>query len=395
MTTKAYDNPIRRQVFDLPKLVGVQVENCFRYELKDLMSISEIFDIRKIIITGCGDSYAAAIAMAPVLEKYSETFGVTPMRAIDFTRFLTKEEIGIGEPNSPLVIGISAGGGTARVVEALEKAKEVGAFPIVITNNPGSRCAAAAKRVLNLETPPFPDFGPGLRSYFASMIGIVALAMRFGHVKGVPPPTASRDFQDAITGYADRFFSGLDAMDEQMFHIAEKWKDFTQFDFIGDGVEYGSAFFGAAKFYESSGTMAGSDDSEDWCHINFFLKNAEKIGTVLMADKNSPAYSREIETARSAVAIGRPLLVVTNGRRHDFPKNADVCMIPETPEGFEWLLPLFDYIPSSLVAGYVAVLQGEPFFRRTPEGQKPTEADADFGDQSCMTVGNSKIEIHD
>lgn len=395
MTTKAYDNPIRRQVFDLPKLVGVQVDTCFGHEVKDLLSISEIFDIRKIIITGCGDSYAAAVAMAPILEKYSETFSVTPLRAIDFTRFISKDELGIGEPNSPLVIGISAGGETARIVEVLEKAKAVGAFPIVITNNPDSRCASSAKRILNLETPAFPDSGPGLRSYFASMIGIIALTMRFGHVKGTLPPTACHDFQEAIKGYAQSFFLNLYKMDEYMFHIAEKWKDFTQFDFIGDGAEYGSAFFGAAKFIESSGAMAGSDDSEDWCHINYFLKVPEKIGTVLFADKNSPAYSREIETARSAVAIGRPLLVVTNGRRQDFPKNADICIIPDAPDGFEWLLPLFDYIPVSLVAGYVAVLQREPFFRRTPEGQDPSEADADFCDQSCMTIGNSKIEIHD
>ena len=136
MKSEQFDNPIRRQVFDLPGLTQVQLESCFGHGLKELMTMAEIFDARKIILTGCGDSYAAAVAMAPVVERYCDCFGVQAMRAIDFTRFLPKDQIGIGEPNSPLVIAISAGGGTARICEVLEKANAVGAFSILMTNNP-------------------------------------------------------------------------------------------------------------------------------------------------------------------------------------------------------------------------------------------------------------------
>ena len=135
MKSEQFDNPIRRQVFDLPGLTQVQLESCFGHGLKELMTMAEIFDARKIILTGCGDSYAAAVAMAPVVERYCDCFGVQAMRAIDFTRFLPKDQIGIGEPNSPLVIAISAGGGTARICEVLEKANAVGAFSILMTNN--------------------------------------------------------------------------------------------------------------------------------------------------------------------------------------------------------------------------------------------------------------------
>lgn len=395
MNNFKFDNPLRRQVFDLQVLVEPQLNSCFGPNLKNLMTMAEIFDARKIIITGCGDSYAAAVAMAPVVEKYCDCFGVQVMRAIDFTRFLSKAEVGIGEPNSPLVIAISAGGGTARICEALQKARDVGAFPILLTNNPNSRAAQTAKRVYSMETPDFPDKGPGLRSYFASLVALIAFASRLGHVRGTLPPMAPSDFKCAVRVHMNAFTQVLDKIDDQMLSLALTWKDFCRFDFIGDGAEYGSAFFGAAKFLEANGCSVSVDDSENWCHINYFLRNPQTIGTVIMADKNSHAFGREIETAASAAAIGRPLLVVTNGQREDFPENAIVCKIPETPVGFEWLLPLTDYLPASLLAGYIAEIQKEPFFRFARLADGTPDPNSDFADRGCMTLSSSKVEIFD
>ena len=390
-----YQNDVRRQVLSLPDLVEDQLIGCFGPGLKDLMSMAEIFDARKIILTGCGDSYAAAIAMAPVIAKYCDCFGVQVMRAVEFTRFLPKADIGIGEPNSPLVIAISASGGPARIEEVLRKANEVGAFSILLTNNPNSRCSKVAKRVYVVNTPAFPNANPGLRSYFASMMGLIAFASRMGHVRGTLPPTGPAEFKEAIRTYVARWAEVMDKIDDQMFQLAVQWKDYTRFDFVGDGVEFASAFFGAAKFLECNGCAATFDDSEDWCHINFFLKNPESIGTVIMADKNSPSFGRIVETVGSAVSIGRPTLVVTNADASCFHEGAVVCTVLEAPEGYEWLLPLMDFIPASLLAGYLSPLQGEPFFRRAwlPDGTPdPTSP---FANPAIFTIGSSKIEIYE
>ncbi len=390
-----YDNPIRQQVFELPNLLEAQLKACFGPGLRELMTMAEIFDARKIILTGCGDSYAAALAMAPVIEKYCDCFGVQVMRAIDFTRFLPKSQIGIGEPNSPLVIAVSAGGRTARICEALKKANEVGAFSILITNNPQSPAAMVAKRVCFLNTPNFSDKKPGLCSYFASLIGLIAFANRLGHVRGTLPPTAPGDFQTAIRDNLMSFTKALEAIDIQMFELAQSWKEFQRFDFISDGVEFGSAIFGAAKFLETNGCSVAVDDSEDWCHINYFLKEPGTIGTVVMADCNSPAYDRERETVSSAVAIGRPVLVVTNGLAQDFSPKAVVCQIPKTPAGYEWLLPLTDYVPAALLAGYVTELQKENFSQVQEVSDDISHLNKHSFDGSGMTINTSKIEIFD
>ena len=390
-----FDNPIRRQVFSLTDLVEAQLEGCFGPGLKELMTMAEIFDARKIILTGCGDSYAAAIAMAPVIEKYCDCFGVQVMRAVEFTRFLPKSDIGIGEPNSPLVIAISAGGGTSRICEVLEKANAVGAFSILLTNNGESRAAKVAKRVYVVGTPAFPNDHPGLRSYFGSLVGMIAFASRMGHVRGTLPPTGPAQFKKAITDYVKSYEPVMEKIDDQMFELAQKWKDFERFDFIGDDVEYGSAFFGAAKFLECNGCTVSVDDSEDWCHINHFIRNPETVGTVVMADRNAPSFNRVVETVVSAHHLGRPMLVVTNADASVFPEGVEVCRLPDAPEGYEWLMPLMDYAPASILAGYLTTLRGEPFFRRAllPNGE-PDPANP-FANRDCYTMSNSKIEIYE
>lgn len=384
-----YENNIRRQVLSLTDLVEAQLQGCFGPNLKELMTMAEIFDARKIILTGCGDSYAAAIAMAPVIEKYCDCFGVTVMRAVEFTRFLSKADIGIGEPNSPLVICLSAGGGSARICEALEKANQVGAFSILLTNKAESRAAKIAKRVYVVGTPAFPNDTPGLRSYFGAMVGLIAFASRMGHVRGTLPPTGPSEFKQAITSYVKSYEEVMEKIDDQMFALAQRWKDLEKFDFVGDSVEYGSAFFGAAKFLECNGCSVTVDDSEDWCHINYFLKNPETIGTVIMADKHAHSFGRVVETVGSAVKIGRPVLVVTNADASEFIEGAEVCTLPDTPEGYEWLMPLMDYVPASLLAGYIAKLQN--FNRMTLPDGSPSP----FVNRGCYTMSNSKIEIYD
>ena len=79
------------------------------------------------------------------------------------------------------------------------------------------------------------------------MVGLIAFATRLGHVRGTLPPTGPKDFQNAIRGYMQKYSAEMERIDDEMFALAQKWSSFSRFDFIGDDVEFGSAFFGAAK----------------------------------------------------------------------------------------------------------------------------------------------------
>lgn len=390
------NNPVRRQVFQIPEMAGEPLQACFGPGIRELLETEEVIHARKVILTGAGDSYAAAAAMAPVLAKYSGCLQVQVMRLIEFTRFLPKEEMGIHGPEDCLVVVISAGGGTSRVVEALEKANRAGAFSLLITGKAESPAAKAAKKVYVVKTPPLPTADtPGLCSYFASQMGLSALALCAGRTYKDSFPKGV-EWEQRIRAYIKSYEGAvLERVDDQMFHLAQRWKEFERFEFVGDDAEYGSAFFGGAKFVECNGAAVSVDDTEDWCHVNYFLRNPETIGMVVMADKYSPSFGRILETVHSALYIGRPVLIVTNSEADVFEKGAEVCTLPEAPAGFEWLMPLMDYIPAAILAGYITVLSGEPFFRRFLLPEYTPIANTPFANRECFTFSNSKIEIYE
>lgn len=389
-----YANPLGNQVKSLPYLVDVQLDHCFDQEvLHELFTVAEIFDIRHIYISGCGDSIAAAGAMEGVLERFTGTFGCKAVNSMEFARFTTLGDIGIGEPNSPLVIGISAGGGTARVIEILEKANQAGWVSLALTNKMPSRVSKTARKTFYLATPAMENDFPGLRSYFASMVGLIALACRIGHVRGALHPTAPNEFKAAISHYVHGFGDVMDAIDQQMFELAKSWKDLTRYNFIGSGRQLHSALFALGKFYECNGLVGNYDDDENWCHIDYHLKNPETIGTVLFADKHSPYFHRSKETVAAACGINRPTLVITNGNKGEFSEGAVVCKIPDTPEGFEWLGPLMEWAPAALLAGYCAALAGRKFFNEFNLKSGEWDGGGVFLNKDIMTTSSSKIEI--
>lgn len=395
MNRQDYANPIGNQVRSLPELVDIQLDRCFDKEvLQDLITVAEIFDVRKIYVTGAGDSIAAAGAMADVMMEYAGVFGCEAVEPVEFCRFMKAGDIGIGEPNSPLVIAISAGGGTARVAEALQKTNELGAMSMLLTNKQESRCSQVAKKVFYLNTPPMKNDMPGLRSYFASMIGLIAVAVRLGHVRNVTGPEKAEEVKEAISSYVHRYEEVMEQIEEQMFALAQTWKDFERFDFIGSGRELASAMFSADKFYECNGVISNYDDAEDWCHIDYFLKNPETVGTVVFADKNAPDFGRTKETIAAAAGINRPVLVITNAKRSEFCENVTVCTVPEAPEGYEWLLPLMDFAPAAILSGYCSAVGGRRFFNMFDAVTGEKTGEGRFFDKELMTLGTSKIEIH-
>ncbi|HJC48924.1 MAG TPA: SIS domain-containing protein [Candidatus Lachnoclostridium pullistercoris] len=394
MDKKQYSNPLGSQVLSLPSMVDEQVDYCFSDKVQqNIMTMAEAFDVRKIYITGCGDSIAAAGAMAPIIHKMAGVFQCQMVEPMDFTRFMPAGDIGIGEPNSPLVIGISAGGSTSRVVEAMRKANEMGAFTIALTNNGESAVAKEAKRSFVLNTPKMQNDFPGLRSYFASMVGLLAIACRLGRVRNVLPPGAEKVLADSLKEYVHAYAGVMDDMDTDMFELARTWKDFERFDFIGDDKELYSALFAMEKFIECTGILANYDDSENWCHVGYHIAAPETIGTIFFADACSADYGRLQETVRAALAIKRPVLVITNGDKKDFPEEARVVRIPAAKPGNEWMQPMMDYAPAALLAGYCCTLAGRKFFNEYDPIAGEYNGSGKYFAEGIRTMKNSEIKI--
>lgn len=361
MKKQDYFNTIGLQIEALPALAEVQAERCFdRAKLAALLDPSGYRRLKRIIITGCGDSFSAAGAMLPAFLLHSGLKLVSVPDPMEFCRYYTKEEINKGcADDETLVVAVSASGGSARIVEILTKANTLGVGSMLISNNPESNGAKAAQYMYHVQTPPGCN-SPGLRSYFASMLAIVALGAYIGMQQGHITEQRFDEIKNSIVSYTRNTMTRYQRMDDQMFELGTVWKNYEKFEVVGDCAEGFSAQFVEEKFIECAGVHTTHADSEDWCHINFFLRGPQTIGTIFLTQSQDPSFDRMVYTIRSAVDVGRPALVVTDDDAAGLPDGAAICRIPRAPE--VWMAPLVDFIPGSLLGSYVAACADKLFF---------------------------------
>jgi glutamine---fructose-6-phosphate transaminase (isomerizing) len=103
-----------------------------------------------IVVTGCGTSEHAAIALVEILREGLRSGGLPsgPATILAAQAF----ELSLDPPSGGLVIGISHEGGTSATIRALEASAAAGARTSIITGSAGSPAAAAASEELVVAT---------------------------------------------------------------------------------------------------------------------------------------------------------------------------------------------------------------------------------------------------
>ena len=351
---KEVSNAMCRQVWSLPQLLRDQYAD-LEPKCRKVLTTPEIFSIQRIVLTGCGDSHAASMAVRYCFESLTG-IPTEVVPAIELSRYYSEKQLGFA-PQNPLVIAVSNSGGVVRVAEAIQRAVKHGAFALGVTGKPESLLGRSVTRILPLAVPPF-ESAPGTRSYLVALLALLLLAIRIGEVRGRYTMDQAMDYRYDLLRQADALEECLPAMDSQMKALADSWKDLEAFDFIGAGPDYASAWFGQAKIYEACGKYAMSVNTEEWLHLNFFLRRVDRIGTVLVCQGDSPALSRARELAvHAARDMGRPFLLVTSGKASFSDLALPTVVTPATDHAQSGLLTQFS--PLCLLAGYLGEFLGE------------------------------------
>ena len=386
MNKKDYYNSVTDQVLDLKNLAPVQSKICFDLEfLKKTLPADKAERIRRVIITGCGDSYSAAGAVMPGFKKLSGLRACNSPDIMDFCGFYTEQKILKGfQAEEVLFVGISFSGGSARVIEALEKANALGVHSLLITRTPGSKGAEVAELVMDVATPAGCNT-PGLRSYYASLIGLTALGAYLGLCQGHLTKEAfcqvPRDIEELTMAFMEHF----DKIDDLMFAEALRMRDIRKFELLADWNEGYSAQFVEQKIIECSGSFCCHTTSEEFAHISFMARCPEEIGEIVMINAEDKSRSRMKDTINGCLAQHRPTLIVTDMDPEKFDLSVNMftgnspyfkqesgyntmaergkptfCQIPKAKES--WMSPFVDFLPGSLLAGYHAAVNEIPFF---------------------------------
>ena len=375
MDHKDYDSALLQQVRNSVKDVLTIAENETFEFVEKCVPPEAAKAIGNIYLTGCGDSWCASVATQPIFEnaENSTKTGMVPgiptkaCRNIEFSRYqntyagwnpLLKDR------NALCAISIS--GSPARPNEAAMRMNELGGATIAFTVNTQGKLANNCKYVIPMTLPEY-DLAPNVTSYYSSVFSLTMFALYLNTVKGNLTQKQAEEKRQGLLNYVKAYDGVMEKLSKQAYDLAKKWEEdgVDNMDFVGDGADYATAFFGSAKMVEAFGGLTTNDDSEDWCHINFFIKDTDHIGTFIIANEDSPAFSRELETVRVAASFRKHVAVITDADESLFPESVTIFRVPK-PEG-AWMHPLMEHIPMDFVAGYIGVWRGRAPFRKNEE----------------------------
>ena len=305
--------------------------------------------IKWIYLTGCGDSYHAAVGLHMAFRLWSRCW-VGSVPAMQLGRYMLPDFSETAQKT--LVIGISNSGEVARTLEAIELAREIGINTLAMTSAVGSSLARAAHQCLHV--PSTSHSGPGLLSYLASlMTGFMLCAA-----------IAEDEVHDLIVDAIRQIVTDIEPwlLQEESVGInfADQVGERVPIVFLGAGPAFGSAMFSAAKAIEAAGVPAWAQDLEEWAHLEYFCEPDSMPTWILMT--YGRAKSREQEVLEAARVIGRKLAISKWAGREGL-----------TQEMQEALSPLVLWAGPAAFAATLADRLGEPPFRGFGGGRSKVE----------------------
>jgi glucosamine--fructose-6-phosphate aminotransferase (isomerizing) len=312
--------------------------------------------VRGGIVIGCGDSYAAGLAMRAYATAATARW-IEPVEALEFSRYLVADL-----PPSSFVIGVSNSGTVARTVEGVRLARERGAWTFGVTVSAESLLATTAETLMQIDTVPNikqrPDgtklVTPGTLSYTASMTGVCAGAIALGAVLGERTDADVRAATGDLRALADRMAEADATVRALAPALATTFARDRTLVILGGGPNVATAYFGAAKWYEALQWPAHYAQIEEWAHEQYFFTGPQTDTLVILPPGGS--HERGLEQLRAARDMGSRTIVIAHAGDAAAAAAADVVIpmpagIPESLTPFVYKLP-FEYLSAHIAAAH-------------------------------------------
>ena len=301
----------------------------------------EIESADKIYITACGTSWHAGLIGKLLIEKFSNT-PVFVEYASEFRYNHTLID------NKTVVIAISQSGETADTLAAIKKANDDGAVTVGICNVPGS--SVGRETDCGIYTRCGHEVGvASTKAFTAQIVILYFLALKLASAKGeISKASLKRhlDYSDSIKKIKNVF------REEKLIEkIAKKYKNATDFLYLGRGMNFPVALEGALKLKEIS-----------YIHAEGYPAAEMKHGPIALVDKNMPCvfivpkdktYEKIISNIQEIKSRKGKIIIVTDSKDKVLQELAnDLITVPKTNQ---YLFVVLATIVLQLLAYYIAV----------------------------------------
>ena len=339
-----------------------QLTRPFEEQARAALTPAEWQAVKKVYLTGDGDSYHAACAAEMAFEALAGV-DCEPLSAQRFLDYGAAWMRPVASPQT-LVIATSASGGTERVVQAIERAKENDALTVALTGTPNSPVTQAANRAITVELPQRKR-SPGIRTYQASLMGMLLTAIQLGESQGRYAREEAERLRRELGDLADAVDATTNAIQAGCREVADMIAASPVVVMLGSGPNYGTALYSAAKLIEAAGVFAMGQDLEEWWHVERFAYPVDMPVFVIAPPGRS--HWRAESVAATARGLGRRVIAVTHKDDTQITRHTHM-VLPVHGEVREEFSPLLYHLFASYVAAHVAErLDRCPFQSDRPE----------------------------
>ncbi|HAN39200.1 MAG TPA: glutamine--fructose-6-phosphate transaminase (isomerizing) [Chitinophagaceae bacterium] len=346
-----YDHFMLKEIFEQPQTIY----DCLRGRLDadagtiTMSGISQyaeqIMHAPRIIILACGTSWHAGLVAEYVIEELCRI----PVEVEYASEFRYRNPI---INKGDVIIAISQSGETADTLVAIENAKEKGAIILGIVNVVGSSISRASHA--GAYTHAGPEIGVASTKAFTGQLAVlIMIAMKLGYEKGTLSKERYLDLCKELASIPDKVKAVLE-LDDQIKAIAEKYKDATDFLFLGRGYNFPIALEGALKLKEISYIHAEGYPAAEMKHGPIALVD-ETLPVVFVATKDS--YHEKVVSNMQEIKArkGMVISIITEGDTVSPTLSNDVIVLPPADE---IVAPLLSTIPLQLLSYYVGIAKG-------------------------------------
>ena len=308
------------------------------------LSRDELQAIDRVIITACGTSWHSGL----IGELYMEELARLPVEVEYASEFRYRNPI---VTRNTLCIVISQSGETADTLAAMREAKRRGAKTLGLVNVVGSTIAREDDGGIYLHAGP--EIGVASTKAFTSqVIALALLTLKFARRREMSV-VQGREIAQAMLRLPEQVQSILDRASE-VEAIADRFKDATNFLYLGRGYNFPVALEGALKLKEIS-----------YIHAEGYPAAEMKHGPIALIDENMPVvfiaphdavFDKIVSNIQEVKARGGRVIAITSQPEKVLEGLIDYeIRIPQTVDA---LYPILSVIPLQLLAYYVAVKRG-------------------------------------
>ncbi len=308
-------------------------------------NIDILASAQRIVMVACGTSWHAGL----VAEYLFEELCRIPVEVEYASEFRYRNPI---INKGDVIIAISQSGETADTLVALENAKEKGAFIFGVVNAVGSSIARLSNA--GAYTHSGPEIGVASTKAFTGQLAVLSMiALKIAKARNTITEARYLELIKELEAIPEKVKEILkDTSNIQ--RIANKYKDASDFLFLGRGYNFPVALEGALKLKEVS-----------YIHAEGYPAAEMKHGPIALVDNTLPVlfvatkdryYEKIVSNVQEIKARKGMVIAVATTTDTIIPEMADDTMF--VPDADEVLAPLLSVIPLQLLSYYVGVAKG-------------------------------------